>query len=431
MHYYALWYNIFSIKHFVNERVSKNNMEKVELRRKRIINIVYIAIVLGLSYLFLKYCFSMFLPFLIAFFIAVIIQRPKNFIVRKTKISQGIVATVLVLLLYVVAATLIALLSVKCVDWIKNFIDFVQAKLSDIPTLIENVKNWCVNVVGILPDGLEKKATQSMIPFFDALKEKSAAEIAGLIVDKASNGERLSLSSFATPLSGIWSTAKQIPSIFVAVMITIISSCFMTIDYDRLVKFIKGQLKPEHEKKLSATKRIVLTSLAKLIRSYVLIICITGLELFIGLNFLTLIGVYESGNIIAVSLIIACLDILPVIGTGTFMVPWGIYSLITDKIGLAIGLFVIYAIIYVVRQIIEPKIVGGTVDLPAFATLMAMYIGSQLFGFIGIFLLPIIVIIVKLLNDEGVIHIWKKSNAFESDTPKESKIKIPKFKKRK
>lgn len=406
-------------------------MDKVEIRRKRIINIVYIAIVLGLSYLFLKYCFSMFLPFLIAFFIAVIIQKPKNFIVRKTKIKQGVVATALVLILYVVAATLIALLSVKCVDWIKDFISFIQAKLSDIPTLIENVKNWSINVVSILPDSLEKKATNSMIPFYDTLKEKSATEIASLIMDKASNGERLSISSFATPLSGIWSTAKQIPSIFVAVMITIVSSCFMAVDYDRLVKFIKGQLKCEHEKKLSATKRIVLTSLAKLIKSYALIICITGFELFIGLNFLTLIGVYESGNIIAVSLIIACLDILPVIGTGTFMVPWCIYSLITDKIGLAVGLFVLYSIIYVVRQILEPKIIGGTVDLPAFATLMAMYIGSQLFGFIGIFLLPIIVIIVKLLNDEGVIHIWKKSNAFDTEAPTGPKIKLPKFKKKK
>lgn len=406
-------------------------MDKVEIRRKRIINIVYIAIVLGLSYLFLKYCFSMFLPFLIAFFIAVIIQKPKNFIVRKTKIKQGVVATALVLILYVVAATLIALLSVKCVDWIKDFISFIQAKLSDIPTLIENVKNWSINVVSILPDSLEKKATNSMIPFYDTLKEKSATEIASFIMDKASNGERLSISSFATPLSGIWSTAKQIPSIFVAVMITIVSSCFMAVDYDRLVKFIKGQLKCEHEKKLSATKRIVLTSLAKLIKSYALIICITGFELFIGLNFLTLIGVYESGNIIAVSLIIACLDILPVIGTGTFMVPWCIYSLITDKIGLAVGLFVLYSIIYVVRQILEPKIIGGTVDLPAFATLMAMYIGSQLFGFIGIFLLPIIVIIVKLLNDEGVIHIWKKSNAFDTEAPTGPKIKLPKFKKKK
>lgn len=392
-------------------------MDNVELRKKRIINIVYIAIVLGLSYLFLKYCFSMFAPFLVAFFIAVIVQKPTNFFAHKLKLKKNITAIVLTLLLYLIAATLISLIGVKCVDGIKGIYAFIQEKLSDIPTLIENVKAWVLNVLAILPDGLEVKTSGSVIPFFDALKEKSAAEIASFIMDKASNGEKLTLSSFATPLNGIWSTAKQIPSVFVAVMITIVSSCFMAIDYDRLVKFIKSQLSAENESKLSATKRIVLSSLVKLIKSYVLIICITGIEIFIGLNFLTLIGLYDDGNILTLSLIIAVLDILPVIGTGTFMVPWSIYSLITGKIGLGIGLFVVYSIIYIVRQIIEPKIVGGTVDLPAFVTLMGMYIGSQLFGFIGIFLLPILIIIIKLLNDEGIIHIWKKTDAFDGDDP--------------
>ena len=408
-------------------------MDKAEFRRKKIINIVYYAIVLGLTYLFLKYCFSMFLPFMVAFFIAIIVQRPTNFLTRKTKIKKGITATILVLLVYLIVVALISLIGVKLVDGIKSLIAFIQGKLTDIPTLIENIKNWSLNTIGLLPDSLEEKATKSMVPFFEALKEKSATEIAGFIMDKASNGEKFSLSSLSTPLSGLWSTAKQIPSAFVAVMITIVSSCFMAVDYDRLVKFIKGQISPENEKKLSATKRIVFKSLGKLIKSYILIICITGIEIFIGLNFLTLIGIYKDGNIIALSLIIAVLDILPVIGTGTFMVPWAIYSLITGKLGLAIGLFVVYAIIYIVRQIIEPKIVGGTVDLPPFVTLMGMYIGSQLFGVIGIFLVPILIIIIKLLNDEGIIHIWKKSDAFNDEVSSDPKIKLPKlsFKKKK
>lgn len=402
-------------------------MDKVEFRRKKIINIVYYAIVLGLAYLFLKYCFSMFSPFLIAFFIAIIVQRPTNFITQKTKIKKSITATVLVLLLYLLLAALISLIGVKCVDGIKSLISFVQGKLTDIPTLIENIKNWSLNTIRFLPDSIESRASNSMIPFFDALKEKSATEIAGIIMDKASNGEKFSLSSLSTPLSGLWSTAKQIPSVFVAVMIAIVSSCFMAVDYDRVVKFIKSQISEENEMKLSATKRIVFKSLGKLIKSYILIICITGLEIFVGLNFLTLIGIYNDGNILALSLIIAVLDILPVIGTGTFMVPWALYSLITGKVGLAIGLFIVYAIIYVVRQIIEPKIVGGTVDLPPFVTLMGMYIGSQLFGVIGIFLVPILIIIIKLLNDEGIVHIWKKNDAFDDEVPSDPKINLPKL----
>ena len=90
------------------------------------------------------------------------------------------------------------------------------------------------------------------------------------------------------------------------------------------------------------------------------------------------------------------------------MIPWALWSLFTGDVGLGIGLLVVYAIISVIRQVIEPKLVASQLGLPPFVTIMAMYIGSQLFGFIGLFLLPITIMLLKVLNDEGVIHIFKK-----------------------
>lgn len=400
-------------------------MDKIELRRGRIINIVYLAMILGLGYLFVKYCFWMFFPFLLAFLLAVIVQKPANFLVRKTKIKKGITSTILILLLFLIAGGIISLLGMKLVDVIKGTIDFITAKLTDLPSLIDDIKYWVINTASILPDKIEAKFVASAGSWFDAIRDKSVTEIAAIIADSASGDEGFSLSSITTPLSGLWSTAKRIPSVFVAIIICILSSCFMAADYDWIANFIKNQLSPEHKRKLSISKRVVFQSLGKLFRSYALIICITGTEIFIGLNILSLIGLYNGGNIIVISVIVALLDILPVLGTGTFMIPWAIYSLITGKIGLAIGLFIVYAIIYVVRQVIEPKIVGGTVGLPPFITLMGMYVGSQLFGFIGIFLVPIMIIIVKLLNDEGVIHLWKPAGEVEEspDTPKRGLLK--------
>lgn len=394
---------------------------RIELRRRRIINFIYLAILLGISYLFLKYCFWIFFPFLFAFFVSIAVQKPSNYIHKKIKIKKGIVSTILILLLFIALGILISILGMRIVDAVKSLFDFVKNKLYDLPTLIENVRAWVINSARILPDSIEYKFVNSANEWFSVIRDKSATEIAAIIVDSASGGKNFSISSLSTPLSGIWSTAKHIPSLFVAVIITIVSSCFMAADYDWIVKFIKKQLSDEHEKKLSKSKRIVFTSIGKLIRSYALIICITFTELFIGLNILKAVGIYENGNVLAISVIIALLDILPVLGTGTFMVPWIIYSLITSHIGLAIGLIIIYAVIYVVRQVIEPKIVGGTVGLPSFVTLMAMYIGSQLFGFIGIFLLPIVVIIIKLLNDEGVIHFWNPSNYEKEEKNKKSR----------
>ncbi len=391
-------------------------MDKVELRRKRIINFIYLAMILGLGYLFVKYCFWIFFPFLLAFMLAVIVQKPADFLVRKTKLKKNFATTFLVLGLFVIVVTLISLLGMKLVDVAKNIITFVTSKLSDLPSLIDDLKYWVINASSILPDKLEGKFITLASNWFDNLRDQSASEIAANIMDSASGGKKLSLSALSTPLSGIWSTAKRIPSVLVAVIIFVLSSCFMAADYDWISNFVKNQLAPEHKRKLSISKRVVFRSLGKLIRSYLLIICITGTEIFIGLNILSLVGLYNGGNIIIISVIVALLDILPVLGTGTFMVPWSLYSLITGKVGLAIGLFIVYAIIYVVRQIIEPKIVGGTVGLPSFLTLMGMYVGSQLFGFMGIFLVPILLIIIKLLNDEGVIHLWKPTEEVAETT---------------
>ncbi len=397
-------------------------MGNIELRKKRIINLIYLVMILGLAYLFIKYCLWVFAPFLVAFFISMLVQRPSNFVVRKTKLKKGLISTILTLLIYLLVAFLISMIGVKCADAVKNLAEFIREKISDFPTLIDNVKLWVINNSSILPDFVEKRFVTSATNWFDLIRDKSASEIASLIVDSAGDSD-ISFSTFSTPLSGLWTTAKQIPSVVVAVLIAIISSCFMAADYDVVVKFIKRQLKPEYEEKLSRSKNIVFKSIGKLLRSYALIILITGAELFTGLSILSLAKLYTGGHVIALALLIAVLDILPVIGTGTFMVPWIIYSLITGKVGLGIGLLVLYVIISVVRQIIEPKLVAGSVGLPSFVTLMAMYVGTQLFGVVGLFLLPILVIVTKLLNDEGVIHLWRAEDDEAKEYAKAEEIK--------
>lgn len=393
-------------------------MSTVELRRKRIINFLYFSIIIGLAYLFFKYCFWAVFPFILAFMIASAVQKPTSLITNKLKIKKSFVAVFFVIVIFLFAGGLISLVGVKLVDSAKSLFSFVAAKLTDFPSLVEDVKKWVLGVVTVLPDRAEAAVTESMTGWFDTLRDKSAGEVASTIMDSTSGSEGFSLSAFMTPLSGLWNTVKGIPGFLVAIVISVLASCFMAADYDWIVGFIKKQLPENKRHKLSAAKRIVFTSLGKLVRSYALIICITGTEVFVGLNILSFLNIYNSGNILTIAVVIAIFDILPVLGTGTFMIPWAAYSLITGKISLAVGLFVIYVIIYVIRQIIEPKIVGGTVGLPAVLTLMGMYIGSQLFGFIGIFLLPILMIIVKLLNDEGVIHLWKPTEPDNSEPKK-------------
>ena len=121
------------------------------------------------------------------------------------------------------------------------------------------------------------------------------------------------------------------------------------------------------------------------------------------------IELFDEGNpfrlIFIIAAITAIVDIVPVLGTGTIVIPWAVYNLFTGNYGLAIGLFVIYACITVIRQVIEPKLVATQLGIPAFLTITSMFIGSQIFGVIGIFILPITIVMLKLLNDEGIINI--------------------------
>ncbi|MDZ5016645.1 AI-2E family transporter, partial [Clostridium perfringens] len=148
-------------------------------------------------------------------------------------------------------------------------------------------------------------------------------------------------------------------------------------------------------------KDYIVGTLFKLIKAYAIIISITFIELSIGLSILKV----ESA--ITIAALIALVDILPVLGTGGVVIPWVIIEAVKGNFGLAIGLAILYVTITVIRNILEPKIVGQQVGLHPLVMLVCMFMGARIFGFLGLFILPFIVIILKNLNDSGKIHIFK------------------------
>ena len=373
-------------------------MEKVEKRRRFIINITYFAIILGLFYFFMRFAFWTCFPFILAFFIAMALQRPVNWVVKKTPLKKGLVSGALVLLAVAIIIAVLALIGVRIVSELRGFWALITAKLDNLPAFLDQAEAWLLERIHFLPDSIERMAADGIHGAFQNLEGGAGGP--ALNID---------LSMLSSPLSGVWNTAKQIPSAFLATLISIIACCFMTADYDRLVNFVKRQVPQKRRDALSTSKRLLFSSMFKMVRAYTLIILITFCELSLGLGFLKLIGAYESGYILVIALLTAIVDIFPVLGTGTILIPWGVISLFMGRIGLGIGLLVLYVIISVIRQIIEPKLVAGHLGLPPVATVVGMYIGLQLFGFIGIFLVPLTLIMLKLLNDQGVIHLWKRA----------------------
>lgn len=380
-------------------------MDKIEKRRSFIINTVFVVIIVGLFYLAIKYALGIVWPFVVAFFLAMLLQRPVNFLSTKTPLKRGISSVIMVLFVLVIVGSIVGLIIGRIVIELKGFFDYLLIKMEDAPAFVDQIQAWLSDTFSFLPKSLHESimtATENFLNRLMGIEAKASADA----IQAESSGIDFSLLS--SPLGAVWGTAKQIPMIAVGVLVCVVSCCFMTTDYRTLRDMILSQLSQKRQSAVIRTKQVTFSTLGKMGKAYSIILFVTFMEMLLGLSFLKLIHVYDSGYIFAIAFITAIVDIIPVLGTGTILIPWALWSLFTGDVGLGIGLLVVYAIISVIRQVIEPKLVASQLGLPPFVTIMAMYIGSQLFGFIGLFLLPITIMLLKVLNDEGVIHIFKK-----------------------
>lgn len=374
-------------------------MEALQRKKKFIIDVIYAVFVLVIFYFFMKYAFGLFLPFLLALVIAAALQKPVNFICKKTPIKRGLVSVVLVMFSVTVVLGLIIALFVRLGLELKDFFQYIMIQLQDIPSFIKKLEIFTSEHLSFLPDKIEGSITSFM------------SEKVNSFLSSSDSG--VDISTLRTPLLGIWNTVKHIPSTLIAIVIAVVACCFMTADYATVRKVILSLFRPETRSKIIRSKNLLVPSLSKMAKAYGLIIVITFSELVLGLFLLKLIGIYEGTYIFIFALITAVVDIIPILGTGTILVPWALYCLLGGKVSLAIGIFIMYACITIIRQIIEPKLVANQLGIPPFATIIAMYVGSQIFGVLGIFLLPITLVMVKLLNEEGIIHVFHSVDGSE------------------
>lgn len=395
----------------------------IERKRRTIINIAYYAVIILLAFLGVRYALGVCLPIVSAFFIATALQRPKNFLVKKTFLKKGSASVISLFGLLFVVAALIALIGVRAVEEIRGFIDYIILQIQNFDVFLTNIENAVMGFVGNLPDFLSENLTDSVTTIFMQIREYLAGQSTELTDSIAGSlGNSFDFSWITTPLSGVISTAKQIPSILIAIVVTLVASCFMSSDYEEIMGFIKRQFPKEKRKDLSRAKHLLKSTLTKMAKAYALIMTVTFTEMFLGLTVLNLIGVFSSSFTVIIAVVTAIVDIIPVLGTGTILIPWALYSLIVGNYGLAAGLAVIYAVITVIRQIVEPKLVAGQLGLSPVVTITALYLGLKVFGVLGMIITPILVTMLKVLNDEGIIRIWKssKQEALEQQKEKEA-----------
>lgn len=361
----------------------------IQKRKAFIINFIYVAIFVGLYYFVINYAFGYLFPFVFAAALSVFLQRPIKAITKKLHIkAHSAVSIILVLLIVVLIVGTAAGLLFILVNELKDFFTYMFSHFTSISEFVKTAEEFVMGLIVKLPGGLADTVGGYVTDFFGKIGTQSSD---------------IDLSVLSAPISGAWHVVKGIPSLFLSLLVTIISCVFMTADYELIKNMILGMCSNKNREKLVNAKRTTTKGIAKLFKAYATLMLITFTEMFIGLSFMKLIGIYNGGYIAIIAFVTSVVDIVPVLGTGTVIIPWAIYNFITGNIGLGIGLVVLYAVITVLRQVIEPKLVANQVGLPAIVTIAAMFIGARLFGAFGIVILPLTVIVLKLMYDEGVI----------------------------
>ncbi len=355
------------------------DLEITDKRRRFIVNVAYWAIIAGIAYLILRYLLNLLLPFVIALLVAWIL-RPLSRLYRKRapRVASALIVLT-VLLFYLLIGVLAGLVLVDLLTGLAAYLD----KLPNVYT--QTIEPGLKNLYA---------SAQALAARFDP----SVADVVNMVLPQVISSVGGAVTNFSVSAVGkLTGLVSSLPSALISALITVIASFFTAVSYDSMKAFLQRNLPT----KFTETAGYAIHSFRSIIRqygkSYLLVMLITFGELTLGL---LIIGVRRP---LLIAALIAIFDIFPVVGAGTILVPWSIISLIQGKGLQALGLAILYVVILVVRQFLEPKVVGKQVGLPPLVTLLCMFAGTSLFGVWGLFGLPIgAAILVNLNNDPNV-----------------------------
>lgn len=190
-------------------------------------------------------------------------------------------------------------------------------------------------------------------------------------------------SSFAGSLI---SFAVSLPSAVLAILVTILATFFFSKDREVVVKFIYDIIPHPWGDRFLEVSREITKAFINYIRAQSLLITITTIQAIVGLY---IIG---SQYALTIGFLVGFLDVIPVLGPAGVFVPWIIWSFVMGNTSFGIKLTILYAFIWIVRQLLEPRVVAANLGLHPLAVLIVMYVGLKLMGVLGLILGPVFLI---------------------------------------
>lgn len=357
------------------------------------IRTLMVILILIVSYYVINFTLPLIYPFLIGWLISMMIEPLVSWLEKKGRIPRWISVTVILLIIFGLIFSLVFFIIAEIVvelthlaDLIPSFFDQAQKVFVDTFT----TKNTSLQrLISTLQTYLEKNP-DSQKQIIDGIREN-----AGVLARQGT--------AFVTGiLSGIGQFLSDLPFLLTVLIFIILATFFISLDWPRLKKNLVSLI----PKKAQATSGIVLQDLKKalfgFVRAQLILISVTALIMLIGLLIL------QIPYAVTIAFLIGFVDLLPYLGVGAVLVPWIIYLLFTGNTKLGIGLAILYGIIVVFRQFLEPKLLSSNVGLDPLLTLISLFVGLNLFGFLGIIIGPVTVVIILALHRAKVFQdIWK------------------------
>jgi len=317
-----------------------------------------------------------FAPFIIAYLIALILEPLNKFIIKYGKIKRIYAISIT----YILSVGLLSLITYFIVTKITTemlaLIKYIEKNIPNIQAWAMNLNNDILNLLDLLPKDIK---TQFNKLFMD-------------LVDKLTSMNFISSIGTSTV-----SLTTAIPNYFILSILVFVSLYLITLSLPNIHEKFYSFFKESSQQKLDIVFKELRIATVGFLQAQLILSTITYI---ISLSALLILGVKYS---YAIALFIVIVDMLPILGTGSTLVPWAIFSITRGNLFLGIGLIILFLVIVIVRKAIEPKILGGKIGLNPLTTLISIWVGFKVLGIAGVFAGPLLIILYKSLVKAEII----------------------------
>lgn len=358
--------------------------QSIKTYLKVILNLITALIVLLLCIFLLPKCIFFFMPFVIGWIISLIAAPVVRFFEEKLKVRRK--GASVIVIVAVLSAVILLFYGIGA-KLVKEGISFVN----ELPMLWEGIMEE-FNQVRENLEGVYNRLPEDMQQTLDNIGSQMGEYFGSL------------MEGVGTPtFEAVGNVAKQLPDIFLGVVMCILSAYFFVADKSYMSNIMKKYVPDSVRYRFDLIRRSFRNAVGGYFKAQFKIECWIYILLVIGLLAL------HVRYALLVALGIAFLDFLPVFGTGTVMIPWAVIEILSKDYKMAVGLLIIWCVGQLVRQMIQPKIVGDSIGVDAIPTLFLLFIGYKAAGVLGMILAVPIGIIVMNLYEEGVFDTTKQS----------------------